>query len=150
MKSNVLDPNSKNDEKTQVDGMAKFIHTMIRVGNLDQSMKFYQEVFGLKETHRLDFDDFSLVYLRDFESGAEIELTWNKGQSEYTHGTGYGHAAFVVEDLDQQFNRLLDLNLSPAPIKEFKRDGVLLARFFFIQDPDGYKIEVLQRGGHYQ
>jgi lactoylglutathione lyase len=134
----------------QVDGMAKFIHTMIRVGNLDQSMKFYQEVFGLKETHRLEFDDFSLVYLRDVESGAEIELTWNKGQSEYTHGSGYGHAAFVVEDLDQQFNRLLDLNLSPAPIKEFKRDGVLLSRFFFIQDPDGYKIEVLQRGGHYQ
>jgi len=121
--------------------MAKFIHTMIRVGNLDQSMKFYQDVFGLKETHRLEFDDFSLVYLRDVESGAEIELTWNKGQSEYTHGSGYGHSAFVVEDLDLQFNRLLDLNLSPAPIKEFKRDGVLLARFFFIQDPDGYKIE---------
>ena len=150
MKSNVLDTKSKNHEKMQVDGMAKFIHTMIRVGNLDQSMKFYQEVFGLKETHRLEFDDFSLVYLRDVESDAEIELTWNKGQSEYTHGSGYGHAAFVVEDLDQQFNRLLDLNLSPAPIKEFKRDGVLLARFFFIQDPDGYKIEVLQRGGHYQ
>ena len=150
MKSNVLDTKSKNHEKMQVDGMAKFIHTMIRVGNLDQSMKFYQEVFGLKETHRLEFDDFSLVYLRDVESGAEIELTWNKGQSEYTHGSGYGHAAFVVEDLDQQFNRLLDLNLSPAPIKEFKRDGVQLARFFFIQDPDGYKIEVLQRGGHYQ
>ena len=150
MKSNVLDTKSKNHEKMQVDGMAKFIHTMIRVGNLDQSMKFYQEVFGLKETHRLEFDDFSLVYLRDVESGAEIELTWNKGQSEYTHGSGYGHAAFVVEDLDQQFNRLLDLNLSPTPIKEFKRDGVLLARFFFIQDPDGYKIEVLQRGGHYQ
>lgn len=100
--------------------MAKFIHTMIRVGNLDQSMKFYQEVFGLKETHRLEFDDFSLVYLRDVESGAEIELTWNKGQSEYTHGSGYGHAAFVVEDLDQQFNRLLDLNLSPALSRNLK------------------------------
>jgi len=130
--------------------MAKFIHTMIRVGNLDQSMKFYQDVCGLRETHRLEFDDFSLVYLRDVESGAEIELTWNKGQSEYTHGSGYGHAAFVVEDLDQHFNRLVALKLSPAPIKEFKRNGVLLARFFFIQDPDGYKIEVLQRGGHYQ
>ena len=60
------------------------------------------------------------------------------------------HVAFVVDDLDQQFNRLTELKLSPAPIKEFKRDGTLLARFFFIQDPDGYKIEVLQRGGHYQ
>ena len=130
--------------------MAKFIHSMIRVGDLEKSMGFYQQAFGLIESHRLDFDDFSLVYLRDVESGAEIELTWNKGQTEYTHGTGYGHTAFVVDDLDQQFNRLTGLKLSPAPIKEFKRDGALLARFFFIQDPDGYKIEVLQRGGHYQ
>lgn len=130
--------------------MAKFIHSMIRVGDLEKSMDFYHQAFGLIESHRLDFDDFSLVYLRDVESGAEIELTWNKGQSEYTHGTGYGHTAFVVDDLDQQFNRLTELKLSPAPIKEFKRDGALLARFFFIQDPDGYKIEVLQRGGHYQ
>ncbi len=130
--------------------MAKFIHSMIRVGDLEKSMDFYQQAFGLIESHRLDFDDFSLVYLRDIESGTEIELTWNKGQTEYTHGTGYGHTAFVVDDLDQQFNRLTELKLSPAPIKEFKRDGTLLARFFFIQDPDGYKIEVLQRGGHYQ
>ncbi|MFJ7884768.1 VOC family protein [Pseudomonas sp. NPDC096917] len=130
--------------------MAKFIHSMIRVGDLEKSMDFYQQAFGLMESHRLDFDDFSLVYLRDIESGAEIELTWNKGQTEYTHGTGYGHTAFVVDDLDQQFNRLTELKLSPAPIKAFKRDGALLARFFFIQDPDGYKIEVLQRGGHYQ
>lgn len=130
--------------------MAKFIHSMIRVGDLEKSMDFYQQAFGLIESHRLDFDDFSLVYLRDIESGTEIELTWNKGQTEYTHGTGYGHTAFVVDDLDQQFNRLTELKLSPAPIKEFKRDGALLARFFFIQDPDGYKIEVLQPGGHYQ
>ncbi|MFP3517162.1 VOC family protein [Pseudomonas sp. SIMBA_077] len=130
--------------------MAKFIHSMIRVGDLEKSIAFYQQAFGLVESHRLDFDDFSLVYLRDIESGAEIELTWNKGQTEYTHGTGYGHAAFVVDDLDQQFQRLVDLQLSPAPIKEFKRDGELLARFFFIQDPDGYKIEVLQRAGHYR
>ncbi|MCU1726888.1 VOC family protein [Pseudomonas sp. 7P_10.2_Bac1] len=130
--------------------MAKLIHSMIRVGDLDKSMNFYQQAFGLIESHRLEFDDFSLVYLRDVQSGAEIELTWNKGQSEYTHGTGYGHTAFVVDDLDQQFNRLSDLQFAPAPIKEFKRDGALLARFFFVQDPDGYKIEVLQRGGHYQ
>ncbi|HIE1843235.1 VOC family protein [Pseudomonas aeruginosa] len=130
--------------------MPKFIHTMIRVTDLDSSLQFYQQAFGLKETHRLEFDDFSLVYLRDFESGAEIELTWNKGQTEYSHGSGYGHVAFVVDDLDQHFKQLGDLGLKPAPIKEFKRGDELLARFFFIQDPDGYKIEVLQRGGHYQ
>lgn len=130
--------------------MPKFIHTMIRVTDLNSSLQFYQQAFGLKETHRLEFDDFSLVYLRDFESGAEIELTWNKGQTEYTHGSGYGHVAFVVDDLDLHFKQLVDLGLTPAPIKEFKRGDELLARFFFIQDPDGYKIEVIQRSGHYQ
>lgn len=130
--------------------MPKFLHTMIRVGNLDASLHFYAQAFDLKPSHRLDFDDFSLVYLRDQESGAEIELTWNKGQDSYSHGSGYGHVAFAVDDLDDQHARLLALGLSPAPIKEFTRDGEMLARFFFIQDPDGYKIEVLQRAGHYQ
>jgi lactoylglutathione lyase len=123
---------------------------MIRVTDLSSSLQFYQQAFGLKESHRLEFDDFSLVYLRDPESGAEIELTWNKGQTEYSHGSGYGHVAFVVDDLDLHFKQLGDLGYTPAPIKEFKRGEALLARFFFIQDPDGYKIEVLQRGGHYQ
>lgn len=130
--------------------MPKFIHTMIRVTDLSSSLQFYQQAFGLKESHRLEFDDFSLVYLRDVESGTEIELTWNKGQTEYTHGSGYGHVAFVVGDLDLHFKQLVDLGLTPAPIKEFKRGDELLARFFFIQDPDDYKIEVLQRSGHYQ
>jgi lactoylglutathione lyase len=130
--------------------MPKFIHTMIRVTDLSSSIQFYQQAFALKESHRLEFEDFSLVYLRDVESGSEIELTWNKGQTEYTHGSGYGHVAFVVADLDLHFKQLVDLGLTPAPIKEFKRGDELLARFFFIQDPDGYKIEVLQRSGHYQ
>ncbi len=130
--------------------MSKFIHAMIRVGDLTKSMSFYQEAFGLQQSHRLDFEDFSLVYLRDLKSGAEIELTWNKGQETYTHGSGYGHMAFVVDDLDLKHATLNEQGRNPAPIKEFKRDGELLARFFFLQDPDGYKIEILQRGGHYQ
>ncbi|WP_447741769.1 VOC family protein [Pseudomonas laurentiana] len=130
--------------------MPKFIHTMIRVGNLDKSIDFYQKVFGLQQSHRLDFDDFSLVYLRDLASGAEIELTWNKGQTSYTHGSGYGHFAFAVDDLDISHAKILDLGYEPAPIKEFKRGNDLLARFFFLVDPDGYKIEILQRDGHYQ
>lgn len=130
--------------------MPKFIHTMIRVTDINISLRFYQQAFGLKETHRLEFDDFSLVHLRNFESEAEIELTWNKGQTEYSHGSCYGHVAFVVDDLGLHFKQLCNLGLKPAPIKEFKRGDELLARFFFIQDPDGYKIKILQRGGHYQ
>jgi lactoylglutathione lyase len=130
--------------------VAKYIHTMIRVMDLDKSMKFYRDVMDMKPSHRLDFPDFSLVYLRNEENDAELELTWNKGREEpYTHGTGYGHIAMVVEDLDGKHAVFTRQGHPVQPIKEFKRGEELLARFFFIQDPDGYKIEVLQRHGHY-
>ncbi len=131
--------------------MPKIIHSMIRVLDLDQSLKFYDQVLGLKPSHQLDFPDFALVYLRNAENDFEIELTLNKGREEpYTHGTGYGHVAVVVDDVATEHARLQGLGYEPAPVKEFKRGEELLARFFFIQDPDGYKIEVLERHGHYR
>jgi lactoylglutathione lyase len=131
--------------------MAKLIHTMIRVLDLDKSLAFYRDVFGMTPSHTLDFPDFALVYLRNDEDDAEIELTYNKGRTEaYTHGTGYGHVAVVVEDLDAHHAAVTAKGYAPLPVKEFKRGDELLARFFFIQDPDGYKIEVLQRHGHYR
>jgi len=132
--------------------MAKLIHTMIRVQDLPRSLQFYQKAFGLETSHRLDFPDFSLVYLRNSESDNEIELTWNKGREEtYSHGDGYGHVAFVVDDVKKERERLLELGMTPNDVREFHHDdGALLARYFFIQDPDGYKIEVLERHGHYQ
>src|SRR5262245_57088392 len=131
--------------------MAKLIHTMIRVLDVDRSMEFYGKAFALKPSHRLDFPDFSLVYLRNDENDFEVELTLNKGRTEpYGHGDGYGHVAVVVDDLGREHERMRSLGLNPAPIKEFAPGGELLARFFFVQDPDGYKIEVLQRHGHYQ
>jgi len=130
--------------------MSKVIHTMIRVLDLDRSIRFYRDVVAMEESHRLDFPDFGLVYLRNAESDFEIELTLNKGRQEpYTHGTGYGHIAVVVPNAAAERQRVLALGYQPADLKEFKRDGELLARFFFIQDPDGYKIEVLERHGHY-
>jgi len=131
--------------------MAKLIHTMIRVLDLDKSMRFYGDVLGLKESHRLDFPDFALVYLRNDETDVEIELTLNKGRTEpYTHGTGYGHVGVVVADVAATQAELTAKGYEPGAVKEFKRGDELLARFFFIQDPDGYKIEVLERHGHYQ
>ncbi len=131
--------------------MAKLIHTMIRVRDLDRSVRFYADAFAMKESHRLEFPDFALVYLRGDESEAEIELTLNRDrEAPYGHGDGYGHVAFTVEDLDEAWKRMNSLALQPAPIKEFRDDGTLLARFFFVTDPDGYKIEVLARHGHYQ
>jgi len=131
--------------------MAKFIHTMIRVLDVDKSMRFYRDVFGLTESHRLDFPDFALIYLRNPENDFEIELTLNNGREEpYTHGTGYGHVGAVVNDAAAERVRIEALGYAPTPVKEFKRGDELLARFFFVQDPDGYKIEVLERHGHYQ
>lgn len=130
--------------------MAKIIHSMVRVGNLDKSLKFYKEALDLDIAERLDFEGFSLVYLRNDENDMEIELTWNEGTEEYTHGSGYGHIAVAVEELEADHAKLTALGYAPADIKEFHRDGQLLAKFFFVLDPDGYKIEFLQRHGRYQ
>ena len=131
--------------------MAKVIHLMIRVLDLEKSMRFYADVLDLHESHRLDFPEFALVYLRNAENDVEIELTLNKGRAEpYTHGTGYGHVGVVVPDAPAAHAALVARGYEPAPVKEFKRADELLARFFFIQDPDGYKIELLERHGHYR
>ena len=130
--------------------MAKAIHTMIRVLDLDKAVSFYDEAFGLNVADKFDFDDFTLVYLRNDENDFEIELTLNKGQTEpYTHGDGYGHIAVCVDDCHAEHSRMTKLGFKPNDVKEFNRDGELMARFFFVQDPDGYKIEVLEKHGRY-
>jgi lactoylglutathione lyase len=130
--------------------MAKPIHMMIRVIDEAKSVAFYDRAFGLKVKDRFDFEGFTLVYLKNDENDFEVELTVNHGRSEpYAHGTGYGHLAVSTDDLGREHQRATDAGLNPTPIKEFSRDGKLLARFFFLQDPDGYKIEVLQRHGRY-
>lgn len=131
--------------------MAKLIHSMIRVLDEERSRAFYQAAFGLESVQRLDFESFTLVYLRNAESTFELELTINKPRTEpYELGDGYGHLAVSVDDLDSEHARLSALGLNPGKLVDFKPDGIVVARFFFITDPDGYKIEVLQRGGHYQ
>lgn len=131
--------------------MAKMIHSMIRVLEEVRSVSFYVQAFGLEVAERLDFETFTLVYLSNTESEFELELTVNKGREEaYELGTGYGHLAVSVSDLDAEHKRLTDLGFNPGKIVEFNRDGALLARFFFITDPDGYKIEVLARHGRFK
>lgn len=130
--------------------MAKAIHMMVRVLDEKKAVDFYEKAFGLKVKDRFDFDGFTLVYLKNPENDFEIELTINHGRTEaYTHGTGYGHLAVSTDNVDREYKRLSEAGLSPTPVKEFHRDGSLMAKFFFVQDPDGYKIEVLQRHGRY-
>jgi lactoylglutathione lyase len=131
--------------------MAKTIHSMIRVLDEKRSLDFYGKAFGLKVAERLGFDGFTLVYLSNEESEFEVELTINHDRTEpYTLGDSYGHLAVSVDDLEAEHARMTSLGLSPLAIKEFMHEGRLLAKFFFIHDPDGYKIEVLQRGGRYK
>lgn len=124
---------------------------MIRVLDEARSVSFYDKAFGLKVAERLDFPNFTLVYLSNDETPFEIELTINKGRTtSYEMGDGYGHVAFTVDELDREHSRFRAAGLSPRDIVEFNRDGRLCARFFFVEDPDGYKIEVLQRRGRYK
>ncbi len=131
--------------------MAKMIHSMIRVLEESRSVAFYEQAFGLSIAERLDFETFTLIYLSNGESGFELELTVNKGREEaYETGNGYGHLAVSVEDLDAEHARMTGLGLAPGKIVEFNIEERLFARFFFVTDPDGYKIEVLQRHGRFQ
>ncbi len=124
---------------------------MIRVLDEDRSVDFYSRAFGLAIAERLDFETFTLVYMSNAESEFELELTINKGRTEaYNLGDGYGHLAVSVSDLDGEHVRVSELGFTTGKIVEFNRDGGLLARFFFVTDPDGYKIEVLQRHGRYK
>lgn len=134
--------------------MAKAIHSMIRVLDEARSVDFYRTAFALEIADRLDFETFTLVYLRNAEADFEVELTVNKGRTEpYDLGDGYGHIAFCVDDVDAEHARLTGAGLSPRKLVDFAPGGPgtdPIARFFFIQDPDGYEIEVLQRHGRYQ
>lgn len=131
--------------------MAKAIHSMIRVLDEARSTQFYDRAFGMAVADRFDFETFTLVYLRSPEADFELELTLNKDRSApYEPGTGYGHMAFAVDDLEAEHARLTAAGLAPRDVKEFHRDGALLAKFFFVADPDGYQIEVLQRHGRYR
>jgi lactoylglutathione lyase len=124
---------------------------MIRVLDEARSVEFYDKAFGLKTADRFAFDGFTLVYLRSADADFEVELTINHDRTEpYALGDGYGHIAFAVSDLEAEHARFTAAGLNPNPVKEFFREGALLAKFFFVTDPDGYKIEVLQRHGRYR
>lgn len=131
--------------------MTKAIHSMIRVLDEARSVDFYRRAFGLDVAQRLDFPDFTLVYLSNPETDFELELTVNKGRTEpYQLGDGYGHLAFSVDDLDAEHARLTAEGLAPRKLVDFAPGGEVIARFFFIADPDGYQVEVLQRGHRYK
>jgi lactoylglutathione lyase len=110
---------------------------MIRVLDEARSLDFYARAFGLEVADHLKFADFALIYLRHPSSPFEVELTVNFDRK----------AAY--DDLDAEHARFSREKLSPGPLRDFRHDGATLARFFFVSDPDGYKIEVIQKGGRF-
>ena len=131
--------------------MAKLVHSMIRVIDEASSVAFYEKAFGLKIADRLDFETFTLVYMTGDEVGFELELTINKGRTEpYGMGDGYGHLAVVVDDVDAEHARFASQGLTVGKLVDFNKDETLVARFFFATDPDGYRIEVIQKGGRFR
>ena len=126
--------------------MAKAIHSMVRVLDEARSVGFYHDAFGLEIADRIDFPSFTLIYMRNPETPFEVELTVNKDRTEpYQLGDGYGHLAVSVADLDAERARMEKAGLNPGPARELSLEGKLVGRFFFISDPDGYKIEAVHQ-----
>ena len=124
----------------------KFLHTMIRVKDLDKSYKFYTEELGFVESRRKEFPDkkFDLVYLKLPESSDyELELTYNYEQEEdYNLGNGYGHIAISNPDI-KSFRE--ELSKKGYEVTELRGLSDNLDKYFFVTDPDGYKIEIIER-----
>lgn len=120
----------------------KFLHTMVRVNNLDDSMDFYCKHLGLEEVKRIDVEKgrFTLVYLAaPGDSGGEIELTYNWDTEDYSGGRNFGHMAFAVENIYETCQKLMDAGVT---INRPPRDGHMA----FVRSPDGISIELLQAG----
>lgn len=130
--------------------MAKLIHSMIRVLDEVRSVAFYETAFGLTVKDKLDFENFALIYMVSEGSAFELELTVNKTRTEpYDPGDGYGHLAVVVDDLEDTHKQVAKAGGAPKDIVDFQPDGKRVARFFFVSDPDGYQIEVIEKGGRF-
>lgn len=124
----------------------KYLHTMIRVGNLDESIRFYQEVMGMNLLSKEDYPDgkFTLAFLSHGTSKQDpcIELTYNWDRDGYTMGDAFGHIAFSVTDIFEFCTKAKALGAKvvrePGPMKHGK---TVLA---FLEDPNGYRVELIQ------
>ncbi|MFD2177308.1 lactoylglutathione lyase [Veronia pacifica] len=126
--------------------MGRVLHTMIRVGDLDKSIAFYTDVMGMQLLRKSENKQYeytlAFVGYGDESHGAVIELTYNWGTSDYDHGNAFGHIAIGVEDIYKTCDaiRAAGANISrePGPVKGGTTE------IAFVEDPDGYKIELIQ------
>src|SRR5690606_4653462 len=123
---------------------SELIHTCYRVLDLGRSIDFYKKL-GFEEIRRVPIrDEATNVFMRLPVDGPRLELTYNHGLTEpYEIGTGYGHIAFTVEDLDATLERLAELGIEPEKPPYRVREGG--SRLCFVRDPDDYRIELIER-----
>jgi lactoylglutathione lyase len=125
--------------------MSRFLHTMIRVGDLDRSIKFYTELLGMKELRRRDVPDgkYTLAFVGYEGDPAEVELTYNYGVDKYEQGSAFGHLAVAVPNAAEACDRIKKsggkVTREAGPVKF----GTTVIAF--VEDPDGYKIELIER-----
>ncbi len=120
----------------------KYLHTMVRVGDLEASLGFYRDLLGLVELRRKDVPQgrYTLVFLAaPGDAGAELELTYNWDPEAYAGGRNFGHLAYAVDDIYATCRRLMEGGVT---INRPPRDG----RMAFVRSPDGISIELLQKG----
>jgi lactoylglutathione lyase len=120
----------------------KYLHTMVRISNVEDSLRFYCDGLGLQEIQRSDNDKgrYTLIFLAaPGQREAQVELTYNWDPEAYTGGRNFGHLAYEVEDIYALCQHLMDMGLT---INRPPRDG----RMAFVRSPDGISVELLQRG----
>jgi len=131
----------------------RLLHTMLRVADLDRSLHFYVEKLGMRLIRREDYPEgkFTLAFVGYGDEGANatIELTHNWGRDDYQHGTAFGHVALEVGDLHQTCRDLQRLGVEivrqPGPMTFTSPDRSTPEQIAFITDPDGYRIELIER-----
>ena len=126
--------------------LSELIHTCYRILDIDRSVEFYGKL-GFEELRRLPIRDEAVnVFMGLPNDGARLELTWNRDRGEpYEIGTGYGHIAVTVDDLDGTLEQLASVGIEPERPPYSVREGG--SRLCFVQDPDGYRIELIEREG---
>ena len=125
--------------------MTELIHTCYRIGDIDRSVAFYSAL-GFEERRRLPIRDEAInVFMGLPGDGDRLELTYNFGVVSYELGTGYGHIALSVDDLDETLTRLKEQGIKPEREPYRVREGGSL--ICFVRDPDGYRVELIDRSG---
>ncbi len=129
----------------------KFLHTMIRVKNIEESLKFYRDFLGLKLIQKKSLEDCDLYFLGEDENSCQIELTYNyeTPQDGYTNGSGFGHFAFAVSSIEETTKLINEMGYKylyepfELPLKD-NQGNISKKTIAFIKDPDGNEIELIK------